>query len=66
MEQDEEVATIETDKVDIPVNAPASGTILEHFAKEEDVVSVGQDLFKLKLGDKPEGSQGNLLYFPCI
>lgn len=59
VEQDEEVATIETDKVDIPVNAPASGTILEHFAKEDDVVAVGQDLFKLKLGDKPEGTQAS-------
>lgn len=57
VEQDEEVATIETDKVDIPVNAPASGTITEHFAKEEDTVAVGQDLFKMSPGEKPEGSQ---------
>lgn len=59
VEQDEEVATIETDKVDIPVNAPASGTILAHFAEADDVVAVGQDLFKLQLGDKPEGSQAS-------
>ncbi|OZJ05746.1 hypothetical protein BZG36_01281 [Bifiguratus adelaidae] len=55
VKQDEEVATIETDKVDISVNAPASGTITETFANEEDTVSVGADLFKMELGDAPSG-----------
>ncbi|KAI8089030.1 dihydrolipoyllysine-residue succinyltransferase E2 component [Halteromyces radiatus] len=55
--QDEEVATIETDKVDVTVNSPASGTIIEVYAQEEDNVSVGGDFFKLELGDAPkEGS----------
>ncbi|KAI7869282.1 dihydrolipoyllysine-residue succinyltransferase E2 component [Spinellus fusiger] len=53
--QDEEVATIETDKVDVTVNSPASGTILEVYAQEEDNVSVGADFFKLELGDAPAG-----------
>ncbi|KAI9294823.1 dihydrolipoamide succinyltransferase [Neoconidiobolus thromboides FSU 785] len=58
VEQDEEVATIETDKVDVPVNAPVAGTILEHFAKEEDTIQVGQDLFKISEGgEKPESSK---------
>ncbi|KAF9111178.1 2-oxoglutarate dehydrogenase complex E2 component [Mortierella sp. AM989] len=52
---DEEVATIETDKVDVAVNSPKSGTIVELFAAEEDTVAVGADLFKLELGDAPAG-----------
>jgi len=54
VKQDEEVATIETDKVDVSVNSPASGTIVEVFAAEEDNVAVGADLFKLELGDGPK------------
>ncbi|KAG0323094.1 2-oxoglutarate dehydrogenase complex E2 component [Dissophora globulifera] len=52
---DEEAATIETDKVDIAVNSPKSGTIVELYAKEEDTVAVGADLFKIELGDAPAG-----------
>ncbi|KZT07088.1 dihydrolipoamide succinyltransferase [Laetiporus sulphureus 93-53] len=51
VQQDEEVATIETDKIDVSVNAPAAGTITELLAKEEDTVSVGQDLFKFEPGE---------------
>ena len=53
VEQDEEIATIETDKIDVAVNAPAAGTIKEFLAKEEDTVTVGQDLVKLDLGGEP-------------
>lgn len=53
VEQDEEIATIETDKIDVAVNAPAAGTIKEFLAKEEDNVTVGQDLVKLELGGEP-------------
>ncbi|KAI9272919.1 hypothetical protein BDA99DRAFT_432754 [Phascolomyces articulosus] len=57
VQQDEEIATIETDKVDVTVNSPASGTIIEVYAQEEDNVEVGADFFKLELGDAPkEGS----------
>ncbi|KAF8943234.1 2-oxoglutarate dehydrogenase complex E2 component [Haplosporangium gracile] len=52
---DEEIATIETDKVDVAVNSPKSGTVVELYAKEEDTVAVGADLFKLELGDAPAG-----------
>ncbi|SCZ98704.1 BZ3500_MvSof-1268-A1-R1_Chr3-1g05563 [Microbotryum saponariae] len=52
---DEEVATIETDKIDVAVNAPKSGYIRELLAQEEDTVTVGQDLFKLEAGEAPEG-----------
>ncbi|KAJ1651829.1 hypothetical protein IWQ61_007695, partial [Dispira simplex] len=39
VKQDDEVATIETDKIDVPVNAPVSGIIKEVFAQEEDTVA---------------------------
>ncbi|KAF8976987.1 dihydrolipoamide succinyltransferase [Cyathus striatus] len=48
---DEEVATIETDKIDVTVNAPMSGKIVKHLANEEDTVSVGQDLFVIEPGE---------------
>ena len=82
VEQDEEVATIETDKVrvcetllgvftwagllsktantpnqiDVSVNAPKAGKIVELLAKEEDTVSVGQDLFKIEPGEGGGGT----------
>jgi len=55
VEVDEEVATIETDKIDVSVNAPSAGTITELFAEEEDTVAVGNDLFKIEAGEKPSG-----------
>ncbi|KAG2150908.1 hypothetical protein DEU56DRAFT_779031 [Suillus clintonianus] len=51
VEADEEVATIETDKIDVSVNAPTAGKIVELLAKEEDTVSVGQDLFIIEPGE---------------
>jgi 2-oxoglutarate dehydrogenase E2 component (dihydrolipoamide succinyltransferase) len=51
VEVDEEVATIETDKIDVTVNAPVSGTIVELLAQEEDTVSVGQELFRIEAGE---------------
>ncbi|KAI9654906.1 MAG: 2-oxoglutarate dehydrogenase complex E2 component [Alyxoria varia] len=56
VEQDEEIATIETDKIDVAVNAPEAGTIKELLAKEEDTVTVGQDLVKLEPGGAPAES----------
>jgi len=50
---DEEVATIETDKIDVTVNAPTSGKIVELLASEEDTVTVGQDLFVIEAGEAP-------------
>ncbi|CAD6442997.1 ef592eb7-bb28-4702-b5ee-97db4e770543 [Sclerotinia trifoliorum] len=55
VEQDEEIATIETDKIDVAVNAPEAGTIKEFLANEEDTVTVGQDLVRLELGGAPAG-----------
>ncbi|KAF2846001.1 dihydrolipoyllysine-residue succinyltransferase component of 2-oxoglutarate dehydrogenase-like protein complex [Plenodomus tracheiphilus IPT5] len=55
VEQDEEIATIETDKIDVSVNSPQAGTIKEFLVNEEDTVTVGQDLVKLELGGEPSG-----------
>ncbi|KAJ4291206.1 2-oxoglutarate dehydrogenase complex E2 component [Kalmusia sp. IMI 367209] len=57
VEQDEEIATIETDKIDVSVNAPEAGTIKEFLVNEEDTVTVGQDLVKLELGGAPSGGE---------
>lgn len=55
VEQDEEIATIETDKIDVAVNAPEAGTIKEFLAQEEDTVIVGQDLCRMETGgEKPK------------
>lgn len=53
---DEEVATIETDKIDVQVNAPQSGKIVKLLANEEDTVVVGQDLFIIEPGEVGESS----------
>ncbi|KAK4099967.1 dihydrolipoamide succinyltransferase [Parathielavia hyrcaniae] len=57
VEQDEEIATIETDKIDVAVNAPEAGTIKEFLANEEDTVTVGQDLVRLELGGAPSADK---------
>ncbi|KID92551.1 Dihydrolipoamide succinyltransferase [Metarhizium guizhouense ARSEF 977] len=57
VEQDEEIATIETDKIDVAVNAPEAGTIKEFLVSEEDTVTVGQDLVRIELGGAPSGSK---------
>jgi len=56
---DEEIASIETDKIDVTINAPKSGTIVEILAKEDETVSVGQDLYKLAPGDAPSGGSSS-------
>ncbi|KAI0262528.1 hypothetical protein BC834DRAFT_828566 [Gloeopeniophorella convolvens] len=53
---DEEVATIETDKIDVTVNAPAAGKITALLANEEDTVTVGQDLFRFEAGAAGESA----------
>lgn len=58
VEQDEEIATIETDKIDVAVNAPEAGTIKEFLVNEEDTVTVGQDIVRMELGGAPsEGGE---------
>ncbi|PTB62483.1 dihydrolipoyllysine-residue succinyltransferase [Trichoderma citrinoviride] len=58
VEQDEEIATIETDKIDVAVNATEAGVIKEFFVKEEDTVTVGQDLVRVETGAEKPASSG--------
>lgn len=53
VKQDETIATIETDKIDVEVNAPVSGKITEFLVAVEDTVEVGQDLAKIEEGEAP-------------
>ncbi|KAH9478478.1 Dihydrolipoyllysine-residue succinyltransferase component of 2-oxoglutarate dehydrogenase complex, mitochondrial [Psilocybe cubensis] len=56
VEVDEEVATIETDKIDVSVNATKAGTIVKLLANEEDTVVPGQDLFVIEEGEVSQSS----------
>jgi uncharacterized protein (AIM24 family) len=38
-------------QIDVSVNAPQSGKIVELLAQEEDTVTVGQDLFIIEPGE---------------
>ncbi|EMG50173.1 KGD2 Dihydrolipoamide succinyltransferase component of 2-oxoglutarate dehydrogenase complex [Candida maltosa Xu316] len=53
--QDETIATIETDKIDVEVNAPVSGTITEFLVDVDATVEVGQEIIKIEEGAAPEG-----------
>jgi 2-oxoglutarate dehydrogenase E2 component (dihydrolipoamide succinyltransferase) len=57
VEQDEEIATIETDKIDVVVNAPEAGTIRELLANKENTMTVRQDLVKLELRGSSRGAK---------
>lgn len=57
VEQDEEIASIETDKIDVSVNAPAAGVITELLVGEGDTVTVGQDLAKIDAGASGGGAE---------
>jgi 2-oxoglutarate dehydrogenase E2 component (dihydrolipoamide succinyltransferase) len=57
VEADEEIATIETDKIDVAVNAPEAGTIKEFLVKEEDTVTVGQDIARLDTDGSPKAKE---------
>ncbi|PYI04625.1 dihydrolipoamide succinyltransferase [Aspergillus sclerotiicarbonarius CBS 121057] len=50
VEQDEEIASIETDKIDVAVNASRSGTITKLLVSEGDTVTVGQPVIEVSLG----------------
>ncbi|KAL2219030.1 dihydrolipoamide succinyltransferase [Thermoascus aurantiacus ATCC 26904] len=57
VERDEEIATIETDKIDVSVNAPESGTIKEFLVSEESTVTVGQEIIRLEIGGAPAAKE---------
>lgn len=53
IEQDEEIATIETDKIDVSVNASHSGVIQKLLVGEGDTVTVDQDIAEIQKIEKP-------------
>ncbi|MHB1809179.1 MAG: multifunctional oxoglutarate decarboxylase/oxoglutarate dehydrogenase thiamine pyrophosphate-binding subunit/dihydrolipoyllysine-residue succinyltransferase subunit, partial [Solirubrobacteraceae bacterium] len=50
---------ISTDKVDVELPSPASGTVTEILAAEGDVVTVGQVIARIAVGDGAAPAQGN-------
>lgn len=57
VKQDELIATIETDKIDVEVNSPVDGTVSEFLVSPDDTVEVGQEIAKIEEGDAPSGSE---------
>lgn len=57
IKQDELLATIETDKIDVEVNAPTSGKVTKLHFQPEDTVTVGDDLAEIEPGAAPEGGK---------
>src|ERR1700736_5900599 len=54
---DETIVEISTDKVDLELPSPASGTVSEILAEEGDTVTVGQVIARIALdGSAPEGA----------
>lgn len=47
VELDEELASIETEKIDVAVNAPDTGTVIKLLVGEGDTVTVGQALIEI-------------------
>lgn len=54
IEQDDELATIETDKIDVSVNAPHSGVIQKLLVGEGDTVTVDQAIAEIQEAKTPE------------
>src|SRR5207302_7382528 len=54
------IVEISTDKVDVELPAPASGTVTELLVEEGDVVTVGQVIARIAAGDAPRaGTDGS-------
>jgi 2-oxoglutarate dehydrogenase E2 component (dihydrolipoamide succinyltransferase) len=50
VKQDEPIASLETDKVAVEVNAPAAGTLAQQLVKEGDTVNVGAVIARIEAG----------------
>src|SRR5271157_885131 len=51
---DDTIVEISTDKVDVELPSPASGTVSEILAQEGDTVTVGQVIARIVTGDAPQ------------
>ncbi|KAJ5479825.1 hypothetical protein N7530_005334 [Penicillium desertorum] len=57
IDADEELATIETDKIDVSVNAPLAGIIQQLFVAEGDVVNIDQEIAEIRVKEKQSTTQ---------
>ncbi|SCU87022.1 LAFA_0E04236g1_1 [Lachancea sp. 'fantastica'] len=57
IQQDELLATIETDKIDVEVNAPTTGKVSKLNFQPDDTVTVGDALAEIEAGEAPQGGQ---------
>lgn len=51
VEADQELATVETDKIDVPINSPEAGVVVEYLIEEGKAVSVGQKVAVIEIQD---------------
>lgn len=51
VEADQELATVETDKIDVPINSPEAGVIVRCLVVEGETVSVGQTVAVIETQD---------------
>ncbi len=57
---DDTIVEISTDKVDVELPSPASGTVVEILAEEGETVGVGQVIARLSIGESTgNGADGN-------
>ncbi|EXL40910.1 hypothetical protein FOCG_16672 [Fusarium oxysporum f. sp. radicis-lycopersici 26381] len=57
---DEEIASIETDKIDVAVNAAEEGVVAELLAHEGDVVTVGQPIARIETGPRDSATTSHV------
>jgi multifunctional 2-oxoglutarate metabolism enzyme len=55
---DDTIVEISTDKVDVELPSPASGTVTEILVEEGDTVTVGQVIARIAVGDDDAASDG--------
>ena len=58
IEANEELASIETDKIDVSVNAPEAGVITRLLAAEGNTVAVDQEIAEIEFGQRDTGEGG--------
>jgi 2-oxoglutarate dehydrogenase E1 component len=60
IKRDDTIVDISTDKVDVELPSPASGTVSEILVQEGDTVTVGQVIARIVIGDgSPQTTAGN-------
>src|ERR1700716_1495883 len=55
---DETIVEISTDKVDLELPSPGSGTVTEILIEEGETVTVGQVIARIAVGDGPSSDAG--------